>query len=386
MARTRILFVTHTLDLAAGGAEQVLYDLLAELDRSRFEPIVSAPAPTPAQRRRLQELRVELFELPPFEVYRGKRWTQALGATRSLAYLCIGTMRAIRRTRPHVAHVNSVVALHFSVLAFILMRVPFVYHEHGFVSQRVNSPWHPLFRRLLRRTDQIVANADATRGELVAAGVPSEKITVAHNGLCIDSRRPSRETQLADHRTVGFSLLQIANLHRWKGHATVIRALARLRSEIPEASLVIFGSGAEPGYLDELQRLIIDLGLSANVKFVGYVEKACDKIAEFDCLVVASDGEPFGLVILEAMWAGVPVVASNAGGVPEIITDGHDGLLFAPGDDVALGDRLREIGSDMELRRRLVKAGRATVSERFSTATQARIVEEVLTGIVGTEH
>ncbi|MCP4040245.1 MAG: glycosyltransferase family 4 protein, partial [bacterium] len=105
------------------------------------------------------------------------------------------------------------------------------------------------------------------------------------------------------------------------------------------------------------------------------------KLPEFDCLVLASDSEPFGLVLLEAMRAGVPVIATRAGGVPEIVRHGHDGLLFDPGDHETLARHLIRLAGDRAVARELAEHGLETLEERFSVAAQARGVAAVFANL-----
>jgi L-malate glycosyltransferase len=123
--------------------------------------------------------------------------------------------------------------------------------------------------------------------------------------------------------------------------------------------------------------MVLDLNLSDCVEFGGYRTDLPLLLPSFDCLVVASRGEPFGLVLLEAMRAGVPVVASNAGGVPEIVSDGINGLLFKSGDAEDLAGALQRVAEDSALAGRLCEEGRRAIRTRFSFENQVGSMQDL---------
>ena len=145
------------------------------------------------------------------------------------------------------------------------------------------------------------------------------------------------------------------------------------------AGSAMFG---EDAFADELGSLVEALGLAERVTFLGFVDDVASVLRGSDCLVHASViPEPFGQVVVEGMAAGLPVIASDAGGPAEVITDGVDGLLCPPGDVEALASLLRRVAGDRELRVRLGAAGlvRAADFTPDAVAAQVRAVyDEVL--------
>jgi glycosyltransferase involved in cell wall biosynthesis len=146
--------------------------------------------------------------------------------------------------------------------------------------------------------------------------------------------------------------------------------------------LVAGGDGGERGYADRLRRRAAELGLAGTVRFLGYVPEAGRHCGEFDVQVVPSWAESFGLVTLEALARGVPVVATTAGGSPEIVRDGREGLLVPPGDPAALADRVDRLLASAELRRALGEAGRERVESRFSLDRMVEATAEVYAGVL----
>jgi glycosyltransferase involved in cell wall biosynthesis len=137
------------------------------------------------------------------------------------------------------------------------------------------------------------------------------------------------------------------------------------------AHVVVVGAAStdSPEYPESLRRLADDHA-PGRVHFVGYVTNPWQALAAFDVLVVPSLSEPFGRVAAEGQRAGVPVLAADAAGLREIVTDGHDGLLFPPADPAGLAACLTRVLSDDALRLRLAEVGRQT-SVRFDPATHA---------------
>jgi glycosyltransferase involved in cell wall biosynthesis len=165
----------------------------------------------------------------------------------------------------------------------------------------------------------------------------------------------------------------VGRLQQWKGQDRLLGAIARLRDAGRDAHLLIVGGdsyGLSPAYAASLPREVAELGLEDRVTMVGEVPDARPYIARMDVLVNASEREPFGIVLLEGMAAGLPVVAVDAGGPAEIVEDGRTGLLARSGSSVDLAAAIEPLLGSPELRERLGRAGR----ERFEREYSAQAV------------
>ncbi len=176
----------------------------------------------------------------------------------------------------------------------------------------------------------------------------------------------------------------VGRLAPWKGQHVFLDAFAEAFRKGPERSVIVgaplFG---EDAYQARLRRSVEVLGLDGRVVFTGFSEDVWSVLADLDVLVHASViPEPFGQVIVEAMAAGLPIIATNAGGPAEIIRDGVDGLLYPPGDSAALAARLRTLAGDAALRARLGAAARET-ARSFTPDTAAAGVMEVYDRVLG---
>lgn len=148
-----------------------------------------------------------------------------------------------------------------------------------------------------------------------------------------------------------------------------LHALARVREQYPEAQLDI----AAHGPLErEMEALAGDLGIAGAVRFLGKRDDVPDLLAEADCFLLTSDYEGCPYTVLEAMAAGVPVVAARVGGVPELVEDGVEGILFEPGDPVAAAAALESVLSSPETGPALGEAGRERVRREFGRERMAR--------------
>jgi glycosyltransferase involved in cell wall biosynthesis len=213
----------------------------------------------------------------------------------------------------------------------------------------------------------IVAVSDATRFSLLHQGYPESRLSTVWNG--IEMHDPVQPVHLAD----GPTILEVARLAEVKGQRLLIRALPEL-----EASAVLVGRDLEHdgSYEAELRADADRLGVSGRVVFAGYREDVPALLAGCDVFCLPSSAEGLPLVVLEAMAAGKPVVATAVGGVPELVIHGETGLLVAPGDVDALRRALADLLADPERARRLGDAGRERVRASFTAeAASDRILK-----------
>jgi glycogen(starch) synthase len=207
----------------------------------------------------------------------------------------------------------------------------------------------------------------ATRDKLVASGVPVAQARIIHTGVEAgaypNGERPRHDTQ-------SIALLYAGRLAADKGVETPIQAMAELSSGRgpKKVSLALAGAGSED-YTAQLRRLVAQHGLEESVTFLGWIEheEMAGLMQRYDVLLLPSIWpEPFARVVLEGMVAGLVVVATPAGGTGEIVKDGENGLLFAPGDSHDLAEKIGRLLGDVDLRQRLAKAGWQTIVDDFS--------------------
>ncbi|MDX2033113.1 MAG: N-acetyl-alpha-D-glucosaminyl L-malate synthase BshA [Blastocatellia bacterium] len=185
----------------------------------------------------------------------------------------------------------------------------------------------------------------------------------------INAREYSRRSNEALRRSLAPGdeklLLHVSNFRPVKRIGDCVHALARLRGRL-SARLVMCGDGPER---ESAERLAREYGLAEDVLFVGQVPNIADYLSVADLLLLPSETESFGLSALEAMACEVPVIATRAGGLPEVVLDGETGFLVPIGDISAIAERAIDILSDEPRRRRMGARGRAWAVERFNTET-----------------
>jgi glycosyltransferase involved in cell wall biosynthesis len=203
-------------------------------------------------------------------------------------------------------------------------------------------------------------------------------IDIPREGVASVSRE---ELGLSSTATV---ITLVGRLQPWKGQDRAIRALAALQVEGLDVELLIVGGSAfgfDIGYETELRELIDHLGLEDRIVMTGQVESAHPYLAVSDIALNASESEPFGIVMLEALANSVAVVAVDAGGPREVLTDGDTGALAPDGSPQALASALRPLIEGQTLRTTMARAGNQLYQRRFSAAAMSRRIAEELVAV-----
>lgn len=364
----KVLFVNHEVEL--GGAERSLLELLAHLDRDRFTPVLACSHEGPLA----SGARALGIELRMVQMRHRSKLAKALGLLRASRIL----HQCILADRIALVHTNSLIAGYCGVRAARRAGVPCVWHVRD-----MGYPW--LAMAAANRADWRIANSAAT-----AADLGGDCTTVIHNGV----RRaffvdPEDRAMLraAVRDELGLPMHQrlvtmVGRLDRWKGHTVLLDAAARLRSRVAQTTFLVVGdelfSGTASGYRAELERSAANLGIGKIVRFLGQREDVPRLLAASDALVHPSiEPEPFGRSIAEAQAAAIPVIASDIGGIPELIEDGVNGYLIPPGDADALADHLEKVLDDPEVWSLLAMRARQRAEHSWTAEAHARAVEQV---------
>jgi glycosyltransferase involved in cell wall biosynthesis len=277
--------------------------------------------------------------------------------------------RLLRRARADLLHTHALAA--GNVVARVgarLAGVPVVAHLH--IENHFRAATAPVIRTLdnvtARSCARLVAVSDDTRRAYERQGYPRSRIEVVYNGVATMANGALPHN---DPPVIG----EIARLCDVKGQRELIRALA----DIPSARLVLAGRDLEQGgaFQAELEREAARVGVSDRVEF-GFRDDVPALLEQLDVVALPSWTEGLPMVVLEAMAAGRPVVATPVGGTPEVVSDGETGLLVPPRDPQALAAALRRVLEDRGLAERLAAAGRRRVEEHFTLdAMNRRMLE-----------
>lgn len=228
----------------------------------------------------------------------------------------------------------------------------------------------PLHRLLVRRLDALVTNSHYIReNSLEVYPIEPSKVEVIHYGLGEEAvGSPTKAEDMRrklglDRDTVVVGM--VASLSEGKRQDLLIRAAKRISAEFPECRFLIVGVPGQEEYARKIREMIETLGLRKQVIMSGFLEDIPSLMLALDVLVLPSNNEAFGIVLLEAMANSRPIVGSNSGAIPEIVRNGENGLLFAPGDPDALAEEILRLVRCPEERVDMGKRGKEIFEERF---------------------
>ena len=265
----------------------------------------------------------------------------------------------------HYAIPHSIAAMLAQQMLAPARRLPFITTLHGtdITLVGVDPSYFPITKFSIEKSDGITCISDYLRGETVEVFGVRNEIRVIKNFVNCDTYHPDEaKTAAAAYAPPGEKLLiHLSNFRPVKRVLDCVRILAEVRKSVP-AHLLMAGDGPERSPAEHLAR---ELKVERHISFLGKQSHVERLIPLAHVLLMPSQLESFGLVALEAMACGVVPVATRVGGVPELITDGEDGYLEAPGDIAAQAARVVQLLTDDDLHYRMRKAGRWNASERF---------------------
>jgi glycosyltransferase involved in cell wall biosynthesis len=359
------------------GADRILLAMALDASRRGARVLVLLPDDAPAGwlTARLSGQGIEVRRRP-LAVARRRYWR-----IRNLASYVLALRRAAAEIRAaareigaELIHVNTT-----AILAGALVGRPrgarLVWHVHEMVIRP--RPIALLMRALpALSAGRVIAVSEAVARHLIAPGPLRRRVVVIRNGIV--DRAPVPEGDTGRGRPL---IAFIGRLNGWKGYELFIDAAARLARRHPVGFGVAIAGGTPPGEewrADDLAKRIEVAGLADQAEILGQVDDVADLLERVDIVVVPSiRPDPFPTVILEAMRAARPVVASRHGGAPEMLEDGVSGLLVAPNDPDALAASLEQLIADPALRRRLGAAARERFIKEFVEDAFLRRVAEL---------
>jgi glycosyltransferase involved in cell wall biosynthesis len=367
------LRVVHLIDqLNPGGAERFTMDVVALLNAERFDRTICETRATKnwfagngrdEALRGLDDRGVRVIEL------------RRTGRLHLRAWLPL--IRFLRREHVQVIHAHMFGSSVWATIIGRLCRVPIVVaHEHG-SPERVGRLRGLIERLVLARgVDTYLAVSDDERRRLIdLRGIPEHKARVLHNGITATSPTPDRDVRGDLGIPADAPVVITVGVHRpEKAFDHLICAMTTVRERVPGVRLVLVGDGMMRA---ELEALTAQLGLEDTVVFAGSRSDVPDLLEAADVAVNSSVREGSPLSVLEYMEAGLPVVASLVGGLPDIVVDGVTGVLVPPGDEVVLGDTLAELLLDPDRARAMGERGRERRRAEFDLSTVARHLEEL---------
>ncbi len=345
MKKYKIIHIISTLEI--GGAELQLLDVLKKLDKSRYEVSVCCLTRGGPLVDDFCKLGIEVIILK-------RRFRFDFSLIKQI-------IRVVKEKKIDIVHTHMFTANSWGTLASRIARVPIIINSvHDIEAWKC---WHHRFidRMLFSYVDTVITNSDATRGFMVKNGkLNGNKFVTVYNGIDILKFSPHLSHVNSDFPTIG----TVARLDEpKKGLKYLIMAMEIIKNEIPNCQLIIIGDGHSRG---SLESLVNEKKLERNVRFFGYRKDIPELLAEIDVFIVPSLWEGLGDVILEAMAMEKPVVATNVGGIPEMVSHGKTGFLVPAKDSPALAAMILKLLKSPEMRREMAKTGRKRVEDNFS--------------------
>lgn len=376
----RVLRVLHVITrMIVGGAQESVLLSCALVDRRRFASEILTGPQTGAEGSLMDAVRAR--EIPLHVEPTLVRELHALKDPVALARM----VRFLRRGRYDILHTHTAKAATLGRIAARMAGVPTVVHTvHGWVFTAEHPAWQSriyleIERLLAPLSDRLVVVAENDREEGLSLGVgrPDQYVLI-RSGIELGVYRDVSLSRAESRRRVGLSedafvVGSVGRLSPPKCPEVAVAAFARLAAACPRARLVVVGDGWQRG---EVEAEVRRRGLADRVRMLGLRSDVAELLRAFDVFLLTSSHEGLPRTIPQAMAAGLPVVATRVGGVPNAVVDGVTGWLAPTGDAEVLGDRLLALARDPDTARGMGEAGRARVDE-FSADRMARQLEQL---------
>lgn len=348
--------MTNTLEV--GGSERQFVTLVESLSRKRFDV-------HPACLRRIGGLAARLGDIPEFPP--GGR---LVGIRSQRAQLAIA--RSLRRNGIAVAHAFDFYTNLMLIPAARMAGVP-VIGSHRQLGDLLTSAQFKAQYWAFRFCSRVVCNSRAAAASLRAAGLSEQKLEVIPNGL---TEQAFAECPPAIPRKPG--VVRVGMIARMnsaaKNHSAFLTAAAQLLARCPAVEFVLVGDGP---LRTGLEAMAAELGIKEKVFFAGERHDIPAMLASLDVSVLISSSESLSNVVLESMAAGVPVVATDVGGNPELVRDGDTGLLVPPGDEKKLVEALTRLVGDAILRAQYAGQSRELARSQFHIGQVSQRFEQL---------
>lgn len=361
--KTKILFVITKSNF--GGAQKYVYDLATSIPKDRFDVAVAVGgAGVLISKLREQNIRV----LPILSLERDIQVTSDIRTFFELQSI-------FRKERPDIVHLNSAKVGGIGTLAARLANIPkIIFTVHGWafnedrsMIQRILIKFFSWITLLL--SHQTIAVSNAVKKDAEEWVFVKNKITVIQNGCAKPEFFNREEARAKLFSSFGISLPEnaialctIAELHKNKGLDYAIKAMSKLVSGNQNLYYFILGDGQER---ERLTALIQQKGLQEHVFLLGFVDNAASFLIAFDIFIFPSRTESFGLALLEAGFAKLPIIASRVGGIPEIIDDMKTGMLVPARDEDALARAIETMLASKEQQNSFTYAFLQKIEHRF---------------------
>lgn len=351
-------------ELGIGGAQKVLADVVTALPRDKYQVQVACLFNPGATAARLQDAGIEVVDLQMHS---------------RLDWLVLWRLwRLLRQSSPDILHTHMFHANLVGRLSGTLANVPYIISTEHTMGQEGR------IRRLLNKItsalcDRVIAVSQSVGTyAMEVIGIEASKVIVIANGIDVNrytSRLSPREARGRVGLPAGAAVIgTVGTLRKVKGTSILLRAFAGLHPRWPDTRLIIVGDGPER---NNLQSLAQSLRIERSTIFTGERADVTDFLAAMTVFVLPSYWEGFGLAAVEAMAAGLPVVATRVGSLPEVILEGETGLLVPPSDPAVMAAAIEHLLANPDLGSQMGQAGRQRALVNYTRERMVTQTEEL---------
>lgn len=346
-----------------GGAQKYVFAMAVASQKAGFEPVVAIGGDQNSLlNKRLAEVSIRTVVLPSIE---------NTASIRSLRVAERALRDLFKKERPSIVHLNSSLVGIAGALAARSVNVPrIIFTAHGWAFNEERPRLQRLIIFFLHYLTVFLSHtticvSDAIRRDVAHMPFIRRKLVVIRHGIVAPDfkTKEAARNALLPGKQNAFWFGMLGELHPTKGVFEAVEAFGQIATDLPDALLVIMGEGHARS---ELERFIETCGVEGRVILLGHVVEGSTYLPAYDIFLFPSRTEALGYAAIEAGFAGLPVVGTNVGGIPEVIQNGTTGILVPRKDVGALAEAMQILSKDAVLRRRLGEALKTSVTTRFS--------------------
>ena len=358
----KILYLSSSVNL--WGARKSLLDILTHLDRKTFSPIVACSSSGPLTEK-LNEINIP-YRIVKMRLWRKGKYFPWIPST------VVRLVKLIKEEKISLVHSNSHSDAPYGILACKFRKIPVISHIRDIIQP------DKVGKYLLKHADRIITVSNAAADAFKGMKDSDKKLLVINNSLDMNKFKAYEDIReklniSGDDMVIGI----VGQISRLKGHDVFLKAASIIMKENKRVKFLIIGEVRRERDQGLCEALINKLNLRENVIFTGYRDDVANLMASIDILAFPTLKESFGRSAIEAMAHAKPVVASNVGGVPEIVIDGKTGILVPPGSPEKLADALLELINDRKKREDMGNEGLRVVREKFDIKDMMNRIEDV---------
>ncbi|BAU28094.1 glycosyltransferase involved in cell wall biosynthesis [Aneurinibacillus soli] len=379
----KVLFLDFTTSL--GGVQAVLLHLLNHLNKAFSITYIDAYDSEMTEILRRRQIQVRKASIWPKVKAIG--WHRP--SRRILALFLLGPsyffyiLRLVKIFREYdCVFISQKKSLVIAQLSNLLARRSIVFHAHGFHSaDQITS----IYKWAIQRADKIIAVSEDVKRKMIASGIDKTKIQVIYNGIDLTGIDQAEVVSPPQMRCDTFNIFIGCSIQPIKGVHLLVEAVHELRQQGRKVNLFIAGStphGGDESYLENMKKYVRKHGLEQEIHFLGWQSDLISIMKTMDVVVLPSlVDESFGLIIAEAMAVHKPVIASNVGGLKELIIHEENGFLVEQGNKNEIVESLGKLMDKQELCEEFGGNGRRRIVENFQIERQVQQVRELLSSL-----